>query len=53
MIMNGPSYARALKAVAKVLKKKFTNMTVDETIDLASEVLAAVVGSAESDPSTD
>lgn len=34
--------ADRLKAIAKVLKKKFTNMTVEETIDLAVDILKAV-----------
>lgn len=34
--------AEKLKAITKVLKKRFTNMTVEETIDLAGDVLAAL-----------
>ena len=31
-----------LVAVSEILKKKFTNLTVVETIDLATEILEAV-----------
>jgi len=31
-----------VKAVAAVIKKRFTNLSVEETIDLASEILEAL-----------
>lgn len=31
-----------IKRIAKVLKTRFTNMTVDETIDLAQAILDAL-----------
>lgn len=31
-----------IKAIAKVLKTKFTNLTVDETIDLSYRILEAI-----------
>lgn len=34
--------ATKIKAVVKVLKKKYTNLTAEEAIDLAIEILQAV-----------
>lgn len=31
-----------VKAIAKILKSKFTNLTVEDTIDLAYKVLDAI-----------
>lgn len=31
-----------IKRIAKVLKNKFTNMTVDEVVDLAVKILASL-----------
>lgn len=31
-----------VKAIAKILKTKFTNLTVDETIDLSFKILEAI-----------
>lgn len=34
--------AEKVKAIAKILKAKFTNLTVDDTIDLAYKLLQAI-----------
>lgn len=34
--------AEKVKAIAKILKAKFTNLTVEEVIDLAYKILEAV-----------
>jgi hypothetical protein len=33
-----------VKAIAQILKKKFTNLTVEATIDLSYEILKAIEG---------
>lgn len=33
---------RCLQAVSKVIKKKFTNLTVDETFEIAADILLAI-----------
>lgn len=33
------TYTEKLKIVAEILKKKFTNLTVSETIDLAGQIV--------------
>lgn len=35
-------YGTCLKAVAKEIKKKFSNLTVEETIDLSSAIIKAI-----------
>jgi hypothetical protein len=34
--------AEKVKAISKILKAKFTNLTVEETVDLAFRILEAV-----------
>lgn len=36
------SYSTKLKAISAILKARFSNLSVEETIDLASQILDAV-----------
>ena len=45
--MNHIVYRDALKAVAKVLKAHFTNLTVEQTLTIAGEILDALDGTLE------
>jgi len=40
MSYDEKSYSERLKDVASVLKRRFTNLTVEDTINIATEVLA-------------
>lgn len=43
-------HARRLKAIIKVLKKKYTNLTAEEAIDLATDIINASDSSEEEQP---
>ena len=36
------TYAEKMKAIVVVLKRRFTNLTVEESIDMAADILKAI-----------
>lgn len=40
-------WAAAVEATAAILKRKFTNLTVEETIKLSNEIVVAVLDAVE------
>lgn len=46
----GYTYSICLKAVCRELKKKFSNLTVEETIDLASRIVDACIATRNTQP---
>lgn len=41
--MTFMEYSQCLKAIGVVLKKKYTNLSVEETINLATEIMFVVI----------